>query len=306
MNEESRDGRAETRPVTEIPALLSWAARFLERRGVSKPRLNAERLLSYCTGRTRVELYAYPERPLQREEMRAFMRAVVRRSRREPLQYITGTAVFRYLELAVDARVLIPRPETEMVVERALVLLRERGGHPVVVDVGTGSGCIALSLARECPAAVVHATDVDPRALSVARENACRLGMDGVVRFHLGDCLSALPDTLRGALDLVVSNPPYVREEDLEALPPEVREHEPRSALVAGPRGTEVHEKLLGEATYWLAPGGWLLMEGGEDQVGDLAGLARDMGYVAVRVHEDLNGRPRMVEARLTPRKTFT
>lgn len=306
MSEGARGKNTGTRPTTEVTALLFWAERFLRRSGVSKPRLNAERLLSHCTGRTRVELYAYPERPLQREERQAFVRAVVRRSRHEPLQYITGTAVFRYLELAVDPRVLIPRPETEMVVERALALLRGIGGHPLVVDVGTGSGCIALSLARECPAAVVYATDLDPRALSVARENARRLGMENVVHLHLGDCLSALPQNLRGKLDLVVSNPPYIREGDFHSLPPEVREHEPRSALVAGPWGTEVHRRLLEEALSWLAPGGWLIMEGGEDQVDELAGVAREMGYAEAMVHEDLNGRPRMIEARLTPREGFT
>lgn len=306
MSEGVRGGNAWTRPAAEVVALLTWAERFLERSGVPKPRLNAERLLSHCTGRSRVELYAYPERALREEERRSFVGAVARRSRREPLQYITGTAFFRYLELSVDPRVLIPRPETEMLVERALALLRGTGGHPLVVDVGTGSGCIALSLARECPAAVVHATDLDPRALSVALENARRLGMEGVVRFHLGDCLSALPEDMRGTVDLVVSNPPYVREGDFQSLPPEVREHEPRSALVAGPRGTEVHLRILREALSWLTPGGWLLMEGGEDQMGELAVVARDMGYVEVRVHEDLNGRPRMVEARLTPRDGFT
>ncbi len=299
MDELSSTGRAGVRGVAEIPELLSWAARLLERSGVPKPRLNAERLLSHCTGRTRVELYAYPERPPGREERREFIRAVLRRSRREPLQYITGTAFFRYLELEVDPRVLIPRPETEVLVERALVLLRERGGHPLVVDVGTGSGCIALSLARECPAAVVHATDVDPGALDVARMNARRLGLERVVRFHRGDCLSALPGSLQGTVDLVVSNPPYVREEDFYTLPPEVREHEPRSALVPGPRGTEMHERLLREAPRWLAPGGWLLMEGGEDQVEELACLAAEMGYARVGVHGDLNGRPRVVECRI-------
>lgn len=285
----------------EIPALLDWAERRLGRCGVPKPRLNAERLLSCCTGLSRVEVYAHPERQLTGEEKRAFMEAVRRRCGREPLQYITGRAAFRYLELHVDPRVLIPRPETEMVVERALELLRSGRWHPLVVDVGTGSGCIALSLAREFPAAVVHATDIDPRALQAARENASRLGMEGLVSFHLGDCLSALPASLRGRVDLVVSNPPYVREVDYPRLPPEVRDREPRSALVAGPRGTEVHRRLLEEVPGWLSPGGWLLMEGGEDQVHRLAELAANMGYVEVGVHADLNGRPRMVEARFDP-----
>lgn len=302
MNEHAWSRKKGTHSRPCVPALLEWAERCLARGGVAKPRLNAERLLEHCTGRSRVELYAFPEEPLSRDQEEAFVRAVARRSRREPLQYITGRAFFRYLELAVDPRVLIPRPETEMVVERALALLRERRGHPLVVDVGTGSGCIALSLAREFPAAVVHATDIDPLALEVARENALRLGMEGLVCFHRGDCLFALPATLRGSIDLVVSNPPYVQEEYFTNLPPEVREHEPRSALVPGPRGTEVHERLLEQAPSWLAPGGWLLMEGGEDQVHELAGLARELGYVEVAVREDLNERPRMVEARLTPR----
>ncbi|MGQ9536037.1 MAG: peptide chain release factor N(5)-glutamine methyltransferase [Actinomycetota bacterium] len=302
MNEHAWSREKGTHPGLRVPALLEWAERCLARSGVAKPRLNAERLLEHCTGRSRVELYAFPEKPLSPGQEEAFIRAVARRSRWEPLQYITGRAFFRYLELVVDPRVLIPRPETEMVVERALALLRERRGHPLVVDVGTGSGCIALSLARECPAAVVHASDIDPRALEAARQNAARLGMEGLVSFHRGDCLSALPAALRGSLDLVVSNPPYIREEEYAILPPEVRDHEPRSALVPGPRGTEVHERLLQQAFSWLTPGGWLLMEGGENQVHELAGLARELGYVEVAVREDLNGRPRMVEARLTLR----
>lgn len=281
-----------------IPALLHWATELLERHGVEKPRLNAELLLCHCTGRSRVELYAYPERGLGQREMKGFLRAVMRRARREPLQYIIGRKGFRRLEIVVDPRVLIPRPETEILVERALEVIKGMAGHPVVVDVGTGSGCIALSIAQEYPPAVVHATEISEDALRVAEENAARLGLDGAVVFHRGDLLEALPGELRGGVHLVVSNPPYVREEDLPSLPPEVRDHEPRLALVAGRRGTECHSRLMRQAREWLVPGGTLLMEAGEDQLEELASWARKLGYRDVHVHCDLNRRPRMVEMR--------
>lgn len=287
-------------PASETLGLIAWASRYLEENGVLKPRLNAELLLAYCTGRDRTELYAYPEMPVTADFREVFISAVRRRAAHEPLQYITGTKGFRYLDLQVDTRVLIPRPETEMLVEKAVELLRASPGHPVVADVGTGSGCIALSLARECPAAVVYATDVSADALAVARGNACRLSLDGVVSFRLGDLCGALDRELAGRIDLVVSNPPYIRESDFACLPPEVREHEPYASLVAGPEGTEVHRLLMEQAPFWLAPSGRLLLEGGEDQVEGLAATAAGLGYRDVKIHPDLNGRHRIVEG-LTP-----
>jgi len=288
-------------PAFEVTGLITRATQFLEENGVIKPRLNAEQLLAHCTGRSRTELYACPDRPVATREKEDYAAAVWRRAAHEPLQYITGLKGFRYLELAVDRRTLIPRPETEMLVERALQIMRATPGHPVVVDVGTGSGCIALSLARECPAAIVHATEISADALAVARANALRLELDGVVFFHLGDLLDALDEELRGEIDLIVSNPPYIREVDFPSLPPEVREHEPYDSLVAGPAGTEVHLRLMHLAPRWLARGGRLLMEGGDDQVHGLSLAAIELGYEEVRVSPDLNGRPRMVEMRLTP-----
>ena len=288
----------QSRTPLEVPRLLAWAAGRLEESGVAKPRLNAEQLLAYCTGRSRVQLYAYPEEPVSGEEAEAFAAAVRRRAAREPLQYITGVRGFRYLELAVDRRALIPRPETEMLAERAVELARAVRGHAVAVDVGTGSGCIALSLARECPAAVVHATDICGQALELARHNAARLGLDGAVVFHRGDLLRPLPARLAGRCDLVVSNPPYVREGDFHRLPPEVKGHEPYRSLVAGPDGTEVHLRLMQQAPRWLSKGGWLLMEGGEDQMEGLARAAGRLGYADVDIRPDLNGLPRVVEMR--------
>ena len=286
-------------PAGGIPTLLGQAAQYLARAGVIKPRLNAEQLLSHCTGRSRAELYARHDRPLSGRESEDFAALLGRRAAREPLQYITGLKGFRYLELAVDPRVLIPRPETEMLVERALCLLARRPPGPVAVDVGTGCGCIALSLAYECTAASVFATEVSGEALEVARLNASRMEPPPPVTFLHGDLLQALPAALAGGIDLIVSNPPYIREGDFPSLPPEVRDHEPYAALVAGPTGMEVHLVLMRQAPRWLAPGGCLLMEGGEDQVHELARAAAGLGYAAAQVRPDLTGRPRMAELRV-------
>ena len=283
-------------PDIDVPRLIGWATEYLKANRIANPRLNAEQLLSHCTGRDRVHLYAYPEVTISDEENESFVMAVMRRASREPLQYIMGLKGFRYLDLAVDRRVLIPRPETEMMVGRALELLEDIPGHPVAVDIGTGSGCIALSLSRECPAVVVHATDICDKALEVAAANALRLGLDGTVVFHRGDLLEALPAEIEGKCDLILSNPPYIKEDDFMDLPPEVREHEPFGSLVAGPLGTEVHLRLMRQAGKWLSPRGRLLMEGGEDQMETLAGWAGKLGYGSVRVHHDLNGRPRVIE----------
>ncbi len=285
-----------------VPRLIFWASRYLEARGVSKPRLNAELLLSHVTGRDRVELYARPEEGLTLREAVRFGELVRRRGFREPLQYILGRWGFRHLDLLVDSRAMIPRPETELLVERALEILREmRGRHPIVVDVGTGSGCIALSICREFPQSLVYATDVSEEALELARLNAQRTGMESIISFHRGDLLSPLPRHLMGRCDLVISNPPYIAEGDYLQLPEEVRDHEPRSSLVAGPRGVEVHLKLMEQARVWLAPGGHLLMEMGEGQGNDLLGAALEMGYGKVVVREDLTGKPRMVEMCFSP-----
>lgn len=279
-----------------VLGLIKWATGYLSESDVIKPRLNAEQILSHYSGRSRVDLYAYPEWPVPTNVREAFEQAVRRRAGHEPLQYIVGFKGFRHLEFSVDPRVLIPRPETETLVETALEIAKGLPGHPVVVDIGTGSGCIALSIARECPAAVVHASDICPEALEVAMENAQRLSLDGIILFHLGDLLGALPEELRGQCQLIVSNPPYISELEFPLLPPEVRRHEPRESLVAGPLGTEIHLRLMEEASSWLSRGGWLVMEGGEHQVGALVERAGAQGYSQPRVIHDLNRLPRIIE----------
>ena len=230
-----------------------------------------------------------------------FDRLLERRMTGEPLQYVLGRWGFRTLDLMVDRRVLIPRPETETVVEHALERL-DRLGRPAatVVDLGTGSGAIALSIAAEREDVEVWAVDRSADALAVARANLGGLGRDATrVRIVEGSWFDPLPDELRGRFDLVVSNPPYVAPDD--PLPAQVADWEPVDALVPGPTGLEALEEICAEAPGWLAPGGWLVVEIGETQGGAAEALARAAGLVEIEVRPDLAGRPRALIARRRP-----
>lgn len=231
---------------------------------------------------------------------------VGRRSAGDPLQYVLGQWSFRTLNVMVDQRVLIPRPETEQVVEVALGELASlverrslRSEPPVVVDLGTGSGAIALSIAVECPQAIVVATDVSADALAVTQANLAGIGMAGVrVRLAHGSWFEALGPHVGvepGGLDLVVSNPPYVAAD--EQLPDEVANHEPHQALVSGPLGTEDLHAVLGGAARWLRPGGAVIVELAPHQATPVATVAADIGLINVRIEQDLTGRDRMVVA---------
>ncbi len=279
--------------------LIGKATELLEKKGVISPRLNAETLLAEATGMTRVELYANFDKPVSPAETERFRALLRRRLAHEPLQYITGSRGFRRLSLKVGPAVLIPRPETELMVERALQKMAEDLSLKVVLDLGTGSGCIALSMAWECERAEVHASDVSDEALAVAEANAAESGLEGRVCFYSGDLFEPLPTEMRGGIHLVLSNPPYVTACDYEELPLEVREHEPRLALLAGDdaEGTCFHYRILEEALEWLAPGGWLIMEGGEPQMEPVKERALALGYEHVDVLYDYNGLPRFVEA---------
>lgn len=223
---------------------------------------------------------------------------IERRLRGEPLQYVLGRWPFRTLELVVDRRVLIPRPETERVVEVALGELAEMGpGARRVVDLGTGSGAIALSVAAECEDAEVWATDRDSEALAVAGANLERAGLSRVSFVH-GDWWSALPDCLRGSVDLMVSNPPYISSGEMATLDATVRDWEPRTALEAGPTGLEAIEQILHQANDWLRPGGGAVLEISPEQADPAGRLARDAGFTRTRVERDLAGRDRVLVAR--------
>jgi release factor glutamine methyltransferase len=277
--------------VIALAEVLRRSTQYLESNGSPTPRLDAELLLAHCLGLTRIELYTQFERPLSETELAGCRELIRRRARREPVAYLIGRWGFRRLELDVDARVLVPRPETELVVERCLTLLdgRER---PAVLDVGTGSGAIALALKDEMPEARVFACDVSADALDVARANAARLGLD--VELIESDLLERVPGD---AFQLVVSNPPYIAESEMATLQPEVAEHEPRIATVAGVDGLEIYRRLLPQAAERLAGGGHLVLECGAGQVPALAAELVRIGYADVGVDRDLSGIERVVWA---------
>jgi release factor glutamine methyltransferase len=271
-----------------IGEVLRRSTEHLAAKGAERPRLDAERLLAHALGMERVELYMHLDRPLSPAELEDARGLLARRARGEPLQYVLGEWGFRRLTLRVDARALIPRPETETVVERCLALL-DGVDAPRVLDVGTGSGAVALALADEHPGARVTAIDVSEDALALARENAERTGL-ALELLHC-DLFAGLPGD---GWDLLVSNPPYVRGEELESLSSEVVDWEPDLSLVD--RGHT--EALVRNAEQALRPGGALVLETHEHGAAGVAARLEREGYVAVRVTPDLAGRDRVVEGR--------
>lgn len=255
-----------------------------------RPRLEAEVLLAHLLGRTRVALLAHPEIPLTETRLRRYFALVDRRAEGEPLPYLTGEIEFFGLPFTVTPEVLIPRPETEQLVDLALRWMKS---HPVqeVVDVGTGSGCIAVALAVRAPDVRIYATDLSVAALEVARTNAERHGVARRITFLHGDLLAPL----LGPVDLIVSNPPYVANREWETLPPSVRQ-EPREALLAGPEGLDVLRRLLSQAGEALRPDGLLLVEIGEHQGAAVQALARrTFPEAEVQVLPDLAGKDRVL-----------
>jgi release factor glutamine methyltransferase len=288
-----------------LRSLLDEAAARL--RAVSEaPELDARRIVERASGHDASELRFELDRPVTRREMAYYDRMVERRAAGEPLQYVLGSWAFRTLDLFLDRRVLIPRPETEVVAGVALDELDRslatagrdpRTTPPVVVDLGTGSGAIALSVAVERVHAQVWATDASEDALDIARANLAGIGRHASrVQLAPGDWFDALPGHLAGRVDLVVSNPPYVAAS--EELPSVVRDWEPSLALVPGPTGLEAYERIVPEARRWLAPGGVVVLEIGAEQGPALRSLAAAAGYASAVVLPDLAGRDRAVVLR--------
>ncbi|MET0727476.1 MAG: peptide chain release factor N(5)-glutamine methyltransferase [Acidimicrobiales bacterium] len=267
--------------------------------GVDDPAQEVLWIVERASGRTPSEQAGSLDEPATEREVGFVDQMVERRAAGEPLQYVLGRWAFRQLDLYIDARVLIPRPETEVVAGLAIELSGLRDRSPVVVDLGTGCGAIALSLAAErWPHIEVWGTDASADALAVARANLAGLGRRaGVVRLAEGDWFNALPEDLRGRIDVVVSNPPYVAEGD--ALPPEVASWEPREALLAGLDGLADLRRIIADAPLWLAPDGAVVLEIGETQGREVAALALSAGFRDVTIEPDLAGRDRALVARL-------
>jgi release factor glutamine methyltransferase len=275
--------------MTAVGEVLRRSADHLEQKGCDTPRLDAERLLAHVLGLQRIELYMALDRLLTEPELDAARELLARRAAREPLQYVLGEWGFRRLVLTVDRRALIPRPETETLVERALALLAGHR-HPRVLDVGTGTGAVALAIADEHPGAQLTSIDVSEDALALAAENVARTGLTVKLVHH--DLFAGLPP---GPWDLVVSNPPYVGRDELSGLDPEVRDWEPHLALVAD----GAVEALVRHAAPVLVPGGALALEVGDGHATATASLLADVGYTAVAVTRDLAGRDRIVDGRV-------
>jgi len=273
-----------------ITHLIDQAEHLLQRAGVDTPRLDAEILLADLLGVGRAYLYAHPEQEVSERVFQECMRRLERRLKREPLAYILGRAEFYALEFTVTPDVLVPRPETEVLVEA--VLAKQPA---TVADIGTGSGCIAVAVAVNLPQVRVWATDISAGALRIAAENAQRHGVADRVQFLQGDLLQPLAG-LR--FDVVASNPPYVAESERLSLQPEVREWEPAHALFTGADPLQFHRRLSAEAHFHLREGGWLMLEVGMGQAEAVASLLEAAGYRQVRIRNDLAGIGRVVEGR--------
>lgn len=273
---------------------IQRSADFLQRKEVDSPRLQAELLLAHVLSVPRMKLYLSFDRGLTAAEADSYRALVQRRGQREPLQHIVGSVQFHGVELAVNRDVLIPRPETELLVEQAV--LRIPPAPTRVLDFGTGSGCIAIAIAAACPPVTVVGVDLSPAAVAMARANAKRNGVDGRVEFLESDGLAAVP--AEPPFDLLVSNPPYIASEEIATLQPEVRDHDPVAALDGGPDGLDFYRLLASQAGRWLTPNGTILLEFGDGQGPAIAGLFADAGWQTEPLVRDYSGRDRILIAR--------
>lgn len=274
--------------MSRIEVALRDGTRTLAAAGVAEPRTTATVLLSFILSRDRAYLIAHPEAEIAGDELARYQQAIRRRAAGEPLQYITGVQEFYGLEFEVSPAALIPRPETEFVVE---AVLKHSGPHDTIIDVGTGSGCIAVTLATRLPDARIVALDISADALAVARRNARRHGVAARIEFVESDLFSALDAAgMRWRADCIVSNPPYVSRRDEARLQREVRDFEPEVALYGGEQGTEFLTRLLQESPRWMKEGGVLITEIGYDQEASVSQLASELGWAIRERTKDLQG----------------
>ncbi|MFH1624312.1 MAG: peptide chain release factor N(5)-glutamine methyltransferase [Pseudomonadota bacterium] len=290
----------------KISQLLAWTTQYFGKNGVESPRLNAEVLLAHSLKTSRVGLYVDYDKPLERDELREYRKLVKRRIRREPLQYITGYQEFWSLRFKVTKGVLIPRRETEILVEEALKVLARVKSSPETVrilELGTGSGVIAATLAKELGGGSIIATDTSGLAIRIARENARTHGVEKHITFLQGSLF--LPVRERVAFfDLVISNPPYIPSEEFTDLQPEVREFEPRTALDGGKEGLRFYRQILPHVGKYLAKDGWLMLEVGKGQAKKVTKLIESRGeFHPASTVKDLSGVDRVVTAQRKDRE---
>ena len=281
--------------MTDIRTILRRATHDLSVSGSPSPKLDAEVLLARLLGIDRTRIILEPGRELSEGEEAAFARSVERRRLGEPVSYILGEKEFWSLSFEVGPEVLIPRPETECLVEELLRSCRAPGAGLRILDIGTGSGAIAIALARELPEARVAATDISAGAIAVASRNAEAHGVAGRIEFFQGDLFAAAA----GEWDIICSNPPYVPEDEYERLPAGIRDFEPREALIAGPEGLDYYRRIIREGPHRLKPGGRIFLEIGDGQKGPVEALFRDAGgYEEISFRKDYGGIDRVASAR--------
>lgn len=275
---------------------LNEATSSFEAVGIPSARLDAEVLLSFCFKRDRLDFFKNPEMQITGAQHAGFKNLIARRIKWEPVAYITGRKEFWSFTLEVNKDVLIPRPDTEILVEEALSIGRKFAYPEMkIVDIGTGSGAIALALAKELPQAQIVATDISPAALAIARKNALNLGLKDKIDFNQSDLFDSIDDFF----DIIVCNPPYISAQDYEKLPSGVKAFEPREALLAGESGTEFYEKLVYQAINNFKENGWLLLEIGAKQEASVRKIMEDSGiYDNIVMRRDYAGLPRVIRAR--------
>ncbi len=297
MNDDAAVTADQERASWTVLSLLEWSTAYLSERGFESPRLNCELLLCHILGLERLELYLNFDRPLSREETTKYKALFRRRLRHEPVQYILGTTEFMGARLRVDPRVLIPRPDTEVLVEQAVTCLTASGaGAPYILDIGTGSGAIAIGLARLVGGCTILAIDASRDALELARDNARINGLSSRISFMECDFLRDANGLPSGAFDLVVSNPPYITAAEFGSLPAEVRAFEPAYALCDGADGLMFYREIARQGQRLLRPGGRIIVEIGYGQSGAVQAIFEEQGLRAPEAVKDYAGIERVLK----------
>jgi release factor glutamine methyltransferase len=290
--------------MQRIIDIISLSADYLKHHGVPQPRLNAELLLSHLLGKSRLDLYLEYDHLLAENELSSLRTLLKARASHKPLQYLLGRTDFFSLPFLITEGVFIPRPETEILVEEVIHSIRSSCGSKeiIVYDVGTGSGCIAISVAHNLPSCLIHASDISAEALAVAKQNAEKNGVGNRVTFLRGDMFEPFSQYGAPKADVIVSNPPYIAEEDWNSLPDEVKHFEPPQSLLSGKEGLDFLRKLITCAESYLKPGGRIFLEIGEAQRDAVVALLESRKkYVDIGSRKDYNERDRVVFAKLSP-----